>query len=1607
MITATAISNCTIGTIADDANDFNLKIIPLYRLLRNEGNLVYEYNPLRNLRLANAKYETNASGVLIDEDGNEIYYNGEKLKLTVLNNLLNNGILDEAPANAVLTDKSGALVDFTTTLLNFDLNHPVQIECQPSYDGSINLVLNDDLNPPRLINSRFTPLENNTYKIATRIGNNDTSIYDEETFDIDTSLYKKVSTIPQLDFLGLQSGGNLRVGNYTFYFKLEDVDGNQTDFVSESGIVSCYVGGINDVFSIHGGIAEESSYKQVSFELTNLDSGYDYVRVYYTKNTSDYDGQNTVTAHMIDTKYYIKGSTCKVLVTGMEPITDISLEEINAQYQLATTVKTQAQCQNRLFLGNIFKPTIPYEELSDLSLRVYPIGTLGESIGNVGYNYSDNTTGLEYYNADNVYYNLGYWNKEIYRLGIVYILNDYSLSPVFDIRGRNELPIHTGSVGSDTISQYYTKVDVYKGDEVDSNGNRIRNKININEEDYGILVGDSNANRSPIPLENTKGTVRFTIDNSSILQYSNQTRPIGVKMAIDGDAINELKKYVKGFFFVRQQRIPTILAQALTIGLDKNAKLPLIKADWQRIDGTSDTNGKWIMERFIDNERNLTHDFKQRLYDYTGDTFVTNKAAICPEAELNIPTFNQKFTGGHFTISKSVVQPVGTALAVDSADDRHFYVPAYSNQVGTAYDLVTDARIVLVEDDTKNLTIGGQKYSSRAGDAEEAWRVSYAGRENVSSNADNVVRGVYGTYLGIEGFVNSFGQIIDIHVPGYDVGRIYDYFRVCYEDKSAFYPISDRITIGNIYIDSTNTYFQDCYRGDCYICNYTHRMNRNFQDPESPTNDVIVETSTWRDNYDPINSEANANINRADVNAVQIGHWVTFKLCSNINLSLRSVDNSYYSEEGLTGLPRNFYPLYSRSITGESKIPESSVRNTGLSRTTSDKWNFSLPDVPYIKNEFETRIMYSDVHVNDSFKNGYRTFHLLNYRDYSRVYGGLTRLVEFQGNLIAVFEHGVALIPVNERVQAGSGVGGNTYINTPNVLPDNPLMLSTNYGTQWIESVIVSSRYVYGIDTVGKKIWRTNGQGFELISDFKIGQFLNNNITLGEREMTPTMGVRNVKAHYNSFKQDILFTFYDNLYGMEEKVWHICYNELLDKWITFYSWVPSFSAAIDNIFFTFDRTTSKWIAKLAQSNALSTTADGIVLSSNLVDDANFGTFSIAKRSLPEEKYHVGLQVTYEFGPDNYGHHKYFNIEGDKLAYLGGQDDRYPVFLLNIKANVKAIAQSDDDNIAQYVNGWNEFAEVNYGYFQNTVVVSSSANINNLTTDFWKHGKAGLIDIADKIYHTKWYGEIHPFEFEFIVTDRPGLHKIFENLYIIGKSAEPESFHFDIEGDVYEFANDKPNMYYRQEATKELYQNLGCDILFDRDYEETPISQNVKSTLFPWYYEKIDTYNEIYSSYQLATSKWGRDYQNLTGSEIIYDEDQNEYRILTHQKGNDLKKVGRLRGNMQYKESLWNVEIRPINFVQRNEDTWQNGVPPIILNNLPNTSATEINPDDLPTDYDITDIENTSDDELIYTGWTDRKETRIRDKYCRIRVRYSGNNPVTVNALRTIYTNSYA
>jgi hypothetical protein len=77
-----------------------------------------------------------------------------------------------------------------TTHFNFDLEHPVNIELQPSYDGSINIIINDGKNIPRLINSRFSAREDGTWEIPDR-HKNVNNIYKTISGDSSSDSYKE------------------------------------------------------------------------------------------------------------------------------------------------------------------------------------------------------------------------------------------------------------------------------------------------------------------------------------------------------------------------------------------------------------------------------------------------------------------------------------------------------------------------------------------------------------------------------------------------------------------------------------------------------------------------------------------------------------------------------------------------------------------------------------------------------------------------------------------------------------------------------------------------------------------------------------------------------------------------------------------------------------------------------------------------------------------------------------------------------------------------------------------------------------------------------------------------------------------------------------------------------------------------------------------------------------------------------------------------------------------------------------------------------------------------------------------------------------------------
>ena len=1413
-------------------------------------------------------------------------------------------------------DENNKIVEFNTNEIEVDLNNPLNIECQPSYDGTVNLIINDDIHPPRIINSRFSRIENNRFKIINRNQKQQTNLYKKGYIDQQTRLFKNITTFPVIDLFNIDGTGQLKGGNYTFYFKYADEDFNKTDFVAESGIVSVFKGQLDNISSISGTLLDELTDKSITLKLSNLDRAYSRLYIYYTRDTSDTNGVRLTSAYMINEPFIIQHDTEYITITGYEEVSQVSIEDLNIQYNLVTAAKTQAQVQNMLFLGNTQGTNLNLKDLQNLSYFIEVTLRQENNIGFVDpkdYSVSGDDAQNEYYSPYNIYYKLGYWPDEMYRLGVVYIMRDDSLSPVFNLRGTSFENINNNNLSN--------KINLYKD----------ANKKEMNYLEQNSFIGGG-------WLDNTFGV--FKTPNENIIS-KNKVSPLYFEITLSKELRNSLREYgVKGYFIVRQKRIPTSLCQGLSVGIDRYSYTPLLKL-----------GDKWFGETFVTSDGILSTNFKDRIGYVNG---ISCSGLLSVDAN-SIPSLKSTFDGSEFYLTSGKGE--GT-LNVDDKNERHFYITEGDN---SSRNYITKA--IYVNSETPLKHVCGYSYSTKCGTSEDVSQFSFLGNR-VNGNTDlKLVRGLYCPYLGASTILPD-NTVYTIKIPNYSKAYLKNYFKIRQNDNSPFFAVSNRISI-----DSGSSI--NVFRGDCYTNTVTMRLNRNFIDSEVPINETIIDSTTWADNYKGYLRTVNGKeeddtrdvgdytkINRADVNTVPLGIWVTFKCLSSYNLGLRSVDYSHVDEQALMGNPRSFYPVSDISTNVSHKIEESYVLNQGYGATVGHKREFAASNVPYIQELFDNRIYFSNVQAYGDFQNAYRIFQGLDYKDIERQYGAIVKLLPWNNNLLCIFEHGIGILPINEKALLATQSGQSIHMYGAGVLQNQISVISPDFGSIWQESIIKTPRGVYGVDTYAKKIWRvTYNNSFETISDMKVQRFLNDNIKLSESDKKPIIGIKNVKTHFNNFKGDIMFTFYNEAVDTN---WNLCYNERMDKWITRYSWTPLYSENIDNIFYSIDQKRTSVYGCIYNN-----ISNNYGIHTNIHEVKESGA-SISITLAPDtgqlsKSYRVELKFIKT---------EYINNEGAiKDIKIDNPEKDGPIKINNTTLSIGSLDSlktyfkehiedfKEDLPPVYYILGVSveiDFGEGKINFDDSIGIVCNYSTLSNwkdlkskfLSYRLFVHGKAGIfneIDYEDKdfdnqILPTKWYNKQEPFEFEFVVNDQVGAHKIFNDLVIISNNVQPKELEFEIEGDVFNF--NKAGIFRDSKWPNNNY-------LWDEKYNK-PI-------------KTIDRTGEE-TTYQAT--------QEFNNCKVVWDTNLNSYSLIINQECKNIgnPKYGRRLGNIQYKEDSWYTNIEPIMYKER---------------------------------FKIKDKEETEFRE------GKEKSARIRDKYMKVRVKYTGEDLVIITALKTLYTLSYA
>jgi hypothetical protein len=321
---------------------------------------------------------------------------------------------------------------------NFSDKYPVNILFRIRNGCERVVYLTDNYNPYRVLN-----LTDTDYWLAE----------DQSVIDCNRIKLYKDYTIPCISLftgegdLGIKdSGGLLEDGLYHFFIRYLDAELNPTNWIigtrpiaigdetfeltNDAGTVNLYDGGSNNPDSPY---YVAPSNKSISLSITSLDSDtFAFYQLAVVKRTGD---AGEISAANILFPTPIQAATSIYIYTNNDSqiFGDTTLDDLLSTYQPIDLVKAHAQVENRLYLAGLTNETYDWSTFQRYASKIKTEWIKDPS-----------TSPVDTFVKQGRYYftTASFMEDEIYPLGIVYVMEDGSLSPVFHIPGR----------GADTVT---------------------------------------------------------------------------------------------------------------------------------------------------------------------------------------------------------------------------------------------------------------------------------------------------------------------------------------------------------------------------------------------------------------------------------------------------------------------------------------------------------------------------------------------------------------------------------------------------------------------------------------------------------------------------------------------------------------------------------------------------------------------------------------------------------------------------------------------------------------------------------------------------------------------------------------------------------------------------------------------------------------------------------------------------------------------------------------------------------------------------------------------------------------------------------------------------
>ncbi len=312
---------------------------------------------------------------------------------------------------------------------------------------------------------------NQVYKNYIKAGGNPDT-YLTEKWDVNS--FNLIKTYSQIPFFGtpeILESGNILPGSYNFAIQLVDDDLNPTTWITTSNTINIYNDTtINSYGRIRGSrnvTNDAQSFpranKAIKLNIYNLDQSFPYYRIGIIRasnNTGDPD-------KVLVSDLYSTSDGNFVYTGNDENLKETSLESILIENEIIYAPKHIEQLENRLIVANTKGKGENWCDFQKYASKISTdLATKEVLLNNI--NSQPNVK-----NANSTFLYRGYMPGEVYSMGIVYVFDDMSLSPVYHIPGvsntNNTSLLKPYELVSSYLDIHNCSTDNYWG--LDSEGN--------------------------------------------------------------------------------------------------------------------------------------------------------------------------------------------------------------------------------------------------------------------------------------------------------------------------------------------------------------------------------------------------------------------------------------------------------------------------------------------------------------------------------------------------------------------------------------------------------------------------------------------------------------------------------------------------------------------------------------------------------------------------------------------------------------------------------------------------------------------------------------------------------------------------------------------------------------------------------------------------------------------------------------------------------------------------------------------------------------------------------------------------------------------------------